>query len=847
MTNQSPFSKRQVQPEKTRRQRTRRRLAAGLILLVGLLIAGVIWVFWDLPSIDTLSAHLAEPSVRITDRNGRLLYELLPEQGGRHAVLPAASMPECIKQATIAVEDRNFYQNPGVDPEGILRALWIDIRGGETIAGGSTITQQVARLLLLSQEERTERSLRRKLRESVLAWELANRLSKDEILALYLNQTYYGGMAYGVEAAAETFFGKPASELLLSECALLAGLPQSPGVYNPFTNPDLATARRSTVLQLMEKAGYIQPTERAAAEQAPLYLNPAPYPIQAPHFVWMVRQRLDELIAAGAVDPRQSLVVRTTLDLDLQQLAEQVIARQIESFHADTKHLSQNVNNAALVALDPRNGEILALVGSAGYFDETIHGAVDMANAPRQPGSAFKPFIYVQALDPRRAHPWTAATILMDVSTSFVTHDQLSYTPVNYDNREHGPIPVRTALASSLNIPAVLTLREVGIDNTIQLARHLGINTLDDPDKYDLSLALGGGQMSLLDLSTAYGALAHGGIFTEHTCLLEIRDPAGKLLYAEKKSAPVQVLDPRAAWLIDDILSDDRARMIGFGRNSTLKLDRTAAVKTGTTTNYHDNWTVGYTPEFLAGVWVGNSDYQAMYSVTGLTGAAPIWHEFIRAALQGRPDVPFPQPEGFVTTRVCDLSGLLVTPACPNAHTEWFIDGTQPTTPDTVYRRVEIDLFTGRLATPDTPTDRRMAITALDLPPVTQSWARAQGLTLLADLESSAGNPVAGDTAPWILSPPANAVYQIRGSFDETAQQLAVSAGAGREFVRVALWADGNQLAEFDAPPYQAWWPLAAGTHSFWAVGTRADGKTVISPVVTITVLVESPEPTASQ
>lgn len=818
-----------------------RKRAILLVLLGGMLLAAALaWVFWDLPGIDSISAHLVQPSIRITDRNNRLLYEILPTDGGRHAVLPLESIPECIKQATIAVEDRNFYQNPGVDVEGILRAAWINLQGGETIAGGSTITQQVARSLILDREESNERSLRRKFREAYLAWELTRSLSKDEILGLYLNQTYYGGLAYGVEAASETFFGKPASELLLPECALLAGLPQAPGRYNPFTNPDLSTERRATVLTLMEKAGFLSAEESQQAQNAPLYLNPAPYPIQAPHFVWIVQQRLDDLFAAGLLDPQQSLIVRTTLDLDQQQLAEQIIDRQILSYQQDTKNLSQNVNNAALVALDPRNGEILALVGSAGYFDESIHGAVDMATAPRQPGSAFKSFLYAQMMDPLRADPWTAATILLDVSTTFVTHDELSYIPVDYDNREHGPVSVREALASSLNIPAVLTLRAAGIDNTVHLARRLGITTLDDPDEYDLSLALGGGQMSLLALSTAYGTFANEGFYTGNYCLLDVRDPGGRMLYHEEKAPQTQVFDRRVAWLISDILSDDRARTLGFGRNSTLKLDRTAAVKTGTTTNYHDNWTIGYTPNFLVGVWVGNSDYQAMRDITGLTGAAPIWHEFLRATQQGQPDRPFQRPEGVVAVKVCDLSGLLPTPACRNSRDEWFLEGTQPTEPDSVYHLVEVDSLTGRLADSFTPAERRQPLIALDLPLAVQPWARKQGLTLLADLapENSGTPDPASDLL--LISPAPNSTYRIKPAFNQSAQQLAVEAGAGRDFVHVSLWVDGVLLAEFEEPPFRAWWPLAAGEHRFRAVGTRSDGETVTGPTVKITVLVDS-------
>jgi penicillin-binding protein 1C len=806
--------------------------ASALLLAAGITLH---LIFRDLPDLDTLDQHLAQPSIRITDRNGRLLYDILPTEGGRHAVLSVEGIPDCLKQAAIAVEDRNFYQNPGVDPEGILRAFWINLQGGETVAGGSTITQQVARDLLMTPEEKAERSLLRKMREAVLAWRMTERFSKDEILALYLNQTYYGGLAYGVEAAAQTYFGKDAAELILPECALLAGLPQAPGIYNPFTNPDLAKERRGTVLGLMEKAGFITEPERAEAEAAPIALNPAPYPMLAPHFLWLVKDRLDRLAAAGGIDPLQSLVVRTTLDLDLQQLAEQTIVRRLLSFREDTTGLERNINNAALAALDPRTGEILALVGSADYFQADISGAVNMAAAPRQPGSAFKPFLYAQALDPQRAEPWTAASVLFDVSATFVTHDNLPYTPANYDLREHGPVSVRTALASSLNIPAVLTLREVGIYPTVALARRLGITTLEDPGEYDLSLALGGGQMSLLALTTAYGALANGGAFTGNAFLLDIRDADGKVLYREPRQPREQVFDPRVAWLISDILSDDRARSIGFGRDSTLKLDRTAAVKTGTTTNFHDNWTVGYTPSLAVGVWVGNSDYKAMRDITGLTGAAPIWHEFLRAVLQGRPDEPFPRPEGMVAREVCALSGLLPTPACTDTRLEWFIEGTQPATLDDTCRTVEVDILTGLLADDATPPDRRRTVTAFNLPLPVHAWARAQGWPLLVDLMPEE-DPQELAAELLLLSPPPFAEYRLDPGFNQPAQQLLVEAAAGRDIVQVTFYVDGRVLAILSDAPFQTWWPLAAGEHTFRAVGRTADGSTVTTPPVTITV-----------
>jgi penicillin-binding protein 1C len=809
-----------------------------LFLLAGIttLAAGLlVYVFWDLPSLNSLPANLETPSIRITDRDGRLLYDILPQAGGRHAVLSFDNIPTCMKEATISVEDKNFYTNPGIDLRGILRALWIDLRGGEALAGGSTITQQVARTLLLNQNERYERSLRRKLRETVLAWELTQKFSKNDILALYLNQVNYGGMAYGVEAAAETYFGKSAGDLILPECALLAGLPQAPGVYDPFTNPDLAKQRQQIVLGLMETNGYITGEQRLAAQAAPLSYNPAPYPIEAPHFVWLIKDQLEALFASGRLNPNQSLVVRTTLDLNDQHTAEQIMARRLQAFKPKAGEINHNVNNAAMVILDPHNGEILALVGSADYFDASIDGALDMATSPRQTGSAFKPFIYAQALDPNQPDPWTAATSILDVTTTFITHDGQPYTPQDYDGRQHGPVSVREALASSLNIPAVQTLKKVGVANTIQLADHLGVTSLGDPENYDLSLVLGGGPISLLQLSTAYVSLANGGYYTGNTSILDIRDADGRLLYTQAKTPPVQVFDPRVTWLLSDILSDDRARAIGFGLNSTLKIGYTAAVKTGTTTNFHDNWTIGYTPNLLTGVWVGNSNYEAMQNVTGVTGAAPIWNETMRALLAGKPDKPFVRPEGMQQVEVCDLSGLLPSEACAHTRLEWFINGTQPTQTDSFYQKVWVDALTNSLANDLTPPDRRKAIIALNLPVEAQPWARAQGLPLVVDFKQNTSSQNANSLL--LTSPTPNTTYHITADLNLSSQQLEVDADANQVFSKVTIYVDGNPLATFSNPPYQTWWTLSAGDHSFWVEGVNVNGETVKSAVVNITVV----------
>jgi len=802
-----------------------------------LLAASLHSAFRNLPSIQDLPQTYMTPSVRITDRNGRLLYEIIPQNSGRNTVLSIDTIPQCLKDATIAVEDKNFYTNPGIDPAGLIRALWINLRGGETIAGGSTITQQVARNLLLSQDERSERTVRRKLREAVLAWQMTRRFSKDEILALYLNQINYGGMAYGVEAASQTYFGKPASDLLLPECALIAGLPQAPGVYNPFTNPELAKERQSIVLGLMEKAGYITAEERLNAEATPLSYNPAPYPIEAPHFIWIIKDQIDQLTTQGILNTGQSLIVRTTLDLDAQHLAEETLRRRIAAFKDANGGLSHNVNNAALVALDPTDGEILALVGSADFFDESIHGALDMAISPRQSGSAFKPFIYALALDPARPNAWNAATSMLDVSTTFIIRDGTPYTPLNYDEHEHGPVTVRTALGSSLNIPAVKALQEVGIENTVKLAHRLEITSLHQPGQYDLSLALGGGEISLLQLSTAYAALANHGSYAGSVSILDIHDADGNLLFTHEHTPAVQIFDPRVAWLISDILSDDSARATGFGLNSTLKLDRTAAVKTGTTSNFHDNWTIGYTPDLLVGVWVGNSGHEPMHNVTGLTGAAPIWHEVMRGLLQGRPDQPFVRPEGLTQVEICEPSGLLPTAICQRTRTEWFIPGTEPTQTDSLYQQLWIDSLTQSLADDSTPIERRQSIRVMDLPAEAQAWARSQGILLFSDYSQSSGNTSQQSNGLVMLSPHPNAVYRLDPGFEPSAQQLQIAVAAGAGLSQVTIWMDGNLLAALTSPPYQTWWTLSPGEHRFWAEAVNENGQFVKSETVTITVI----------
>ncbi len=714
--------------------------AVFVLLLVGGVAAVGVWLFGDLPAPADISQRLVPPSVRIVDRNGRLLYDVLDAEYGRHTNLTLSQIPLTLQQATIATEDRNFYANPGVDVQGIARAFWINLRGGEVLAGGSTITQQVARNLLLDADERADRSVRRKLRESWLAWRVARQLPKEEVLALYLNQMNYGALAYGVEAAAQTYFGKPAVDLTLAESALIAGLTQAPALYNPFTNPDAAKTRQLVVLDLMRKADFITQDAHDLAVRQPLQYAATPYPVNAPHFVMMVQAELDALFTPQQLYESGGLTVRTTLDLDWQQHAETILAEQLVRLnHPADGGPSHNAQNGALVALDVPGGEVRALVGSPDYFDAESGGAINMAIQPRQPGSALKPLIYAAALDAETPPVWTAATMLPDVRTAFTTNEGESYVPVNFSRDEHGPVLLRQALASSLNIPAVLTLDAVGVDAAVALAEEAGIHTLGDPDEYDLSFALGGGPVRLLDLTAVYGAFASGGYRVTPHLILDVTDAQGEVVYTAVPPDPVQVLDERVAWLISDILSDDEARLLGFGRNSLLNIGRTAAAKTGTTNDFHDNWTVGYTPDLVVGVWVGNATNEPMHDVTGLSGAGPVWHYFMRTVLAGQPDKPFAQPPGMVMVEVCALSGLLPTEDCPYRQREWFLAGTQPVEMDSFYQRVTLDRATGLLANAATPPERQVAQLALDLPAQFHPWARAEGLLLLDDLLLASG------------------------------------------------------------------------------------------------------------
>jgi penicillin-binding protein 1C len=815
-------------------------------LLVGAILATIAitliytWLFHDLPAINQINEQRPIPSVQITDRRGRLLYESLDTDWGRQHFVSLETIPNDLLLATIATEDRNFYENPGVDMVGIVRSVWINLQGGETIAGGSTITQQVARNLLLDTDERYERTVRRKLRETALAWQLTQRFSKDEVLELYLNNMYYGGLSYGVDGAARTYFGKPVSDLGLAECALIAGLPQAPAIYNPFSNPEAAQERQMIVLGLMEKHGFISSKTRQLAEREQLQYSTAPFPSEALHFVLMVRSEMDALITPEVLATSGGIIVQTTLDLDWQKKAEKSIFYQMKFLEEGPNQFDHNLNSMALTALDPENGEILALVGSPDYFDVEHGGAINMALSPRQPGSALKPIVYAAAFDPTSAAPWTAATMILDVQTSFITHDGEAYIPANFDSLEHGPVLVRNALGSSLNIPAVITLDQIGLESLFNLTNRLGLDSIGQPEDHDLSLALGGGEVSLLDLTAAYGALANGGYRIEPFSIQKITNSHGENIYEGRSAQAERVLDERVAWLISDILGDDTARVLGFGPHSVLELDRPAAVKTGTTTSFHDNWTVGYTPDLVVGVWAGNTNYEPMREITGLTGAAPVWHQFVRAVLDEQPERDFVRPDGLTQVEICSLSGLLPTEDCQNRRLEWFIEGTEPGDVDYLHYTVEVDVRTSTLAGESTPDEWRALWVVLDLPPEARAWARRSGLVLLSDLiapgEGAVGGSGTDEDTIRLHSPAANAVYFLSDSIPRDSQKIEIEALGESTFTEVSLWVDGYQYAVFTELPYRVLWQLEAGGHKFWAEAQGADGARVVSSTIEIEV-----------
>jgi penicillin-binding protein 1C len=563
-------------------------------------------------------------STFLYDRNGSVLAELYSE--GRRTWVGLDRVSSHLINATIATEDATFFINTGVDPFRVAGAALQNFEEGQIVSGASTITMQVARNLFMSEADRFDQSFDRKILEVGLARELTEAYTKGEVLEMYLNLLNYGGLTYGPEAAAQNYFGKSAQDLNLAEAAMLAGIPQSPALLNPLRNFDRAKARQQIVLGLMVRHGYLSQEEADAAFAEPLNFNPNPgvQPMQAPHFVNYVVGLLDQRLGRGFTR-RAGLHIYTTLDLPLQQMAQETVSQKVRELAPRF-----GMNNAALVAMRPGTAEILAMVGSVDYANPAIDGQVNVATSPRQPGSAIKPLLYAIALEDNLISP---ATVIWDTPITYTVGLRQTYDPRNYDRRYHGPVTARAALANSYNVPAVKLLNSLGIERMVEGSRALGVTSLTQPaNSYGLSIALGGSEVTLLDLASAYTTMASQGIHNPARSILAVQSATGVGLLDDRDlSRPQRVLSEATAFLITDIMADNNARVPMFGRNSWLALDRPVAAKTGTTDNNRDAWAVGYTRYLTVGVWTGNTRGQAMRGATGVGAAGPIWNAFMNA------------------------------------------------------------------------------------------------------------------------------------------------------------------------------------------------------------------------
>ncbi len=655
-------------------------------LILYAFIAGVVmvpllflWYSRDLPTPGKLVTSKYNDATRIYDRNGELLYSVFQDENRTYTKL--SDIPLQLRQGTISIEDKDFYKNNGFSIFGTLRGLARSALSGRIAGGGSTITQQLVKNVLLTNQQ----TLPRKIKELILSIQVDNKFSKDQILQMYLNNIPYGGTAIGVEAAAEQYFGKSAKDLDLGQSAFLAGLPQLPSLYTPYSGNKYYIGRTQAVLKQMVANKYVtQDQADAALKEIKNYqFTQHAANLKAGHFVMYVKTLLADQFGEQMVETG-GLQVTTTLDYKMQSKAEEIVKEQVE----DLK--KYNVSNGAAMIEDPKTGQILSMVGSKDYFSTDIDGNFNVATQGlRQPGSSMKPIIYAKGFE----KGYTPATMLMDVSTNFkATDGETDYIPVNYDGKYHGPVQVRFALGNSFNVPAVKMLALVGIKDAMQLAYDMGVKTWQPTDEnlksVGYSLVLGGKEVHMIDEMTAYGTLANGGVRQDPIAILKVTDSRGKVLYEAKPHEGKRVLPQEVAYLISHILLDNNARTEEFGSNSALRIaGRTVSAKTGTTDEKRDNWTYGYTPSVVVGTWVGNNNNDPMNQAlaSGITGAAPIWHDLMVMALKGKSDEEMKKPDNVIALQIDPLSGMLPRDGQPT-RSDFFIKGTEPTTVSPIYQ-----------------------------------------------------------------------------------------------------------------------------------------------------------------
>lgn len=764
--------------------RKRRDLRSSLRLLsrwgwrpyaVGALIIGCAAALWPLPANVRYGTKTSQV---VLDRHGALLYESVASaEGYRRPTTLAEIAPETLA-ALIVTEDRTFYRHHGVRLESIARALYQNFTSGQTVSGGSTITQQLVRI----RTGQRSGGLGRKIREAWYALKLEWIRSKAEILEAYLSEAYFGHGAYGLGSAADVYFGKRPLELTLGEQYLLIGLLQSPSRLDPYRAPVAAMARRERVLHGAVAAGIVDADVAAEAAAEPISLRSTPPVFRAPHFVlWMT----------DAVP--QSDTIRTTLDAGLQTAVEEVVRHRLSQL------VDQNVTSASVVVLDTRTGDILAMVGSQDFFASDIDGQVNRALALRQPGSTLKPFVYALALEQGD----TLATTVADIETTFATKEGTPYIPRNYDYQEHGLVRYREALANSYNIAAVRVLERVGPERLLPFLRSAGLRSLtESPEHYGLALALGAGEVRLLELAQAYGVFARGGVTLHPRALADDAVATGERL-----------LSAETAWLITSTLSDNAARTAQFGAESILKFDFPVAAKTGTSRNSRDNWVVGYTPDRIVAVWVGNANNEPMKGTSGVTGAGPIFREVMLLSTRQSPRRAPPEPVGLERRTICRLSGFLATPDCPEQMIEVFRPNTAPRQTDTVYQRIRIDPTNGLLV----PVDCRLADTrqtvALELPLELRAWAREHGYPLVPDRVSPrclGTTDLDRGVRLAITTPDPGDVFERDPTLPPSSERITFTGRA--QGVETAEWhLNGKTIGTATAPDFRFSWPVQIG------------------------------------
>lgn len=643
------------------------------------------FILRDLPSPDMLVSGKTSFTTTIRDRNGIVLYRIY--KNTNRIKLDWDQIPQVMKQATVAIEDASFYSHAGVSAKAIMRAFLYNLDKPDMTQyqGGSTITQQLVKNRLLG----PEKTYTRKIKEIVLALLTERTFPKQKILNMYLNEVGYGGPAYGVGAASLTYFGIPASNLDLAQAAFLAGLPAAPTTFSPFgVNSNLSTIRQHEVLDRMLKLGMINKDQYQTTINEKLVFAPQKIDILAPHFVMYVKNQLVEKMGEGLVE-EGGLDVTTTLDYNVQKMAEETVRKNIAGIKDRF-----NIHNAATLVTNPSTGEILAMVGSADYWDTSNKGYVNVANSFRQPGSSIKLVNYAYAFD----HGWTPNSVLVDSPVVYVAPgSRETYAPVNYDGTYHGTVTLRSALANSYNVPAVKLLNSYGVQHMIDLGKMMGIKSWNHIPPVGLSLTLGGAEVTMLDMARAYGTIANLGTYKDLKVIKEIKnsneqDITDQFYYTPEKDLSMidtaqasenkQVVSPLASYWLTDILSDNVARLPAFGPYAKLAVPgHKVAVKTGTSNNFRDNWTIGFSPDYLVATWVGNTDGQFMNKnlVSGITGAAPIWNETMTNLLANVPDKEFPRPEGLIPVKVCAVNGLLTCPYCPQEKVEYFTADKVPT------------------------------------------------------------------------------------------------------------------------------------------------------------------------